>query len=277
MKKRLITILAALLMAVLITTPALADDLVLENKNPTDWTVIEDGIQANLNYNPAGPLFNYYLTGTVGEGNTGYSLIYYADPWPGSNPGALIGTGASDSSGNIEFSGSAEFPNGIPVDTDANYPDGAKVWLLPSDCYDPDTNAVIKWQPGRYLFEYELITYQKTVPQPFAGTGPSWLPTPSTFTLRFGGQFSYNWIDGNTLPAIDQVSDGYWNGIPYTLRVVIPEGTVVTGGSCMQLVKSNGAFTFRNIDGTPITFSQPVTVYQLIDGEWVEIASQTEF
>jgi len=261
-------------MAVLITTPVLADDLVLENKNPADWTVIEDGIQANLNYNPASPQFDYHLTGIVMEPSIYYSLIYYADPWPGNNPGALIGTGASDGSGGIDFYGSTDLGD-IPASPDIN--PGAKVWLIPSDCYDPDTNTVIKWQPGRYLFEYELITYEQTTPQPIGDIGPSWLPTPSTFTLRFGGQFSYNWIGGNTLPAIDQVSDGYWNSIPYELRVVIPEGTEVFGGYCLQLCKSNGAFTFRNIDGSPIGFSNPVVIYQMVDGEWVELGQYLDF
>lgn len=277
MKKRIITILIALMIAVLTVTPVLADDLVLENKNPADWSVIEgDGIQANLNYNPTGPQFDYHLIGAVSEVSTYYSLIYYADPWPGNNPGALIGTGASDGSGNIDFYGSTDLGD-IPADTDANYENGAKVWLIPSICYDPDTNTVIKWQPGRYLFEYELITYQETAPQPVGGVGPSWLPTPSTFILRFGGQYTYNWIDGNTLPAIDQVSDGYWNGIPYTLRVVIPAGTEVFGGYCLQLCKKDGVFTFRNIDGTPIGFSNPVIIYQMVDGEWEVIGEYLDF
>src|SRR3989344_9607036 len=75
--------------------------LQLENKD-TNWDpVLNDNVDASVNFNDAGPTFDYTLNARGLEPNTEYSLIYYADKpdrfvdWGGDNPGALIGTGFS--------------------------------------------------------------------------------------------------------------------------------------------------------------------------------------
>jgi len=271
-KKRILTITISLLIAVMVATPCFANDtLILENKDPVTWTVIEDTIQATVTYTPAGETFDYSLTGVVGGLGVSYSLIYYADPWPGDNPGALLGEGTSDVLGNIAFDGSLDFPVGLPIEPDKNYPDGAKIWLVTSDDYNPDTNAMTGWDPTAYLYESNLITYKYA--KPYASSTPSWFPVLNQFSLWYGGIESYNWIDGNALPAIDRTASGFWNGVSYTMRVVIPEGTEVYGGYCLRLVYGPDGLTLRPLDGGTMTFSNPVTISTLVNGEWVETSN----
>ena len=92
------------------------------------------GASGVLAYCPAGPTFDYFFDGCGLAANTGYSLIYYADPWPGNYPGALIASGATDGDGYIHLAGSAELNMDLPHPDDANT--GAKIWLVPSIDYD---------------------------------------------------------------------------------------------------------------------------------------------
>jgi len=159
-------------------------DLLLENKNPSDWTEITgDTISANLHYDIDGTSFYYDLSGTVPKVSTNYVLIYYADRqdrfvnWGGDNPGALIATFTSDGSGNIPASikGTIDIATVLPnpVDWNANpspdycdvngpdkYPtcSGAKIWLVPATDYNDGEKKLTGWNPENYLFETDLIT-----------------------------------------------------------------------------------------------------------------------
>ena len=131
--------------------------LAMDNKDPITWEPIADGISGTLTYNTSGPTFQYTFSGT-GLQNISYSLIYYADPWPGNHPGALIGSGTA-SGGNLSLSGSPELSMNLPAPGDANYPAGAKIWLVPSSDYDAGSKALTAWNPTQYLFEMNLISY----------------------------------------------------------------------------------------------------------------------
>jgi len=135
-------------------TPTSAADMVGKNY----WTPITgDGIYAILSYDSKGHNFDYTLTATgLADGN--YSLIYYADPWPGSN-GCLINT-MSAVGGAINQTGSVDLGMDLPTSGDANYPDGAKIWLVPSDDYSG--SQITGWNPDDFLFEMRLITYNDT-------------------------------------------------------------------------------------------------------------------
>ena len=154
--------------------------LILENKDSTTWVVIPDGTLGVLSYNLSGPTFDYAFNGYGLEDGEDYSLIYYADyenryvNWGGDNPGALIGTGTADGSGNLVMSGSPDLGMDLPSEPDANIdthdysgpPDnyanahGAKIWLVPSDCYtEPEVDV---WSPDDFLFETDLIWYTDT-------------------------------------------------------------------------------------------------------------------
>jgi len=139
-------------------------DFKQEKKSPEDyWKVQNPGSPAGtLTYKVKHPEFDYDFTASGLQNNTKYSLIYYADPWPGNNPGALLGTETTDGSGNITMSDSVELNTNLPAVGDLNHPDGAKVWLVPSSDYDAGTNALIAWNPGTYLFEIGLIYYYDT-------------------------------------------------------------------------------------------------------------------
>jgi len=125
--------------------------LQMENKDPTTWEVITDGIYGDLTYDTATGAFTF--SGKV-KASTAYELIYYADPWPGTG-GKSLGTGSSDGSGAITITGTLT-PT-IPVAGDKNYPVGGKIWLVLDADYD-GTNMVA-WTPTEYLFEMHLITY----------------------------------------------------------------------------------------------------------------------
>jgi len=150
----------------------------LRQKSPDNWEFIDGGASGTLTYNVVGPRFVYEFHGTLLEANTLYSLIYYAESEVGSLnlpseiPGALIADGTSDSTGNIYLQGSNNLSMDLPTQEDANYEwlpcaleygpnHGAKIWLVPSDCYDPNNKVVRqdKWQPDRFLFETLLIAY----------------------------------------------------------------------------------------------------------------------
>jgi hypothetical protein len=100
---------------------------------------------------------------------------------------------------------------------------------------------------------------------------PDWDAGPSQFSLWVGGMHSYNWIDGNALPAIDLEAKAYWNGTCYDLKIVIPEGTEVHGGYCLKFAVKDGSPVFVPITHGAMAFSNPVTVYEKQDGAWVEI------
>ena len=138
-----------------------AGTLQLENKDPITWEAITgDGIKGTLTYETADAEFKYDFSAIGLQDTTNYSLIYYADGWPGNNPGALITTFTTDGSGDIALtSGSTELGMDLPHVNDANHPIGAKIWLVPSDGYSSTTKSIIGWNHSEYLFEMNLIQY----------------------------------------------------------------------------------------------------------------------
>jgi len=137
--------------------------LCLDNKNPSGWDPILDGTLGILLYGPSGSTFDFAFNGRGLSLNTDYSLIYYADGWPGNNPGALIDTGTSDGSGGISMSGSIDLDMDLPDPADANYSTyGAKIWLVPSSDYNALTNSMKTFVAARYLFEMNGIYYDDT-------------------------------------------------------------------------------------------------------------------
>lgn len=122
----------------------------LWEKDATTWEIIEAGAWGKLKYNLEGSTFDFVFNGHGLEADTEYSLIYYADPWPGDNPGALIASGTSNEWSDIHLMGSVEL--GMDLD-------GAKIWLVLFDDYDAVECKMTGWNPAEYLFEYDLITY----------------------------------------------------------------------------------------------------------------------
>jgi len=130
----------------------------MDNKNPTTWEPITtDTMKGTLTYNTSGDTFNYGFSGTGLQATTNYSLIYYADPWPGNNPGKLIDTMTTDSLGAVSKAANVELGMDLPTSPDTNFPAGAKIQLVPS--IDYDGTKLTAWNPTQYLFEMNLIQY----------------------------------------------------------------------------------------------------------------------
>lgn len=143
--------------------------LVLENETVVvggPWTIKSDNISGLLTWTD-GDTFAYTLNAQGLSANTDYSLIYYADGWPGNNPGAFIGKHITDSSGNITgASGNPELGMDMPKLPDGNFAIGAKIWLVLTSDYNNgalSTGPMTAWQPDKYLFEGNVyIHYDDT-------------------------------------------------------------------------------------------------------------------
>ncbi|MCK4355394.1 hypothetical protein KAW43_03585 [Candidatus Parcubacteria bacterium] len=133
--------------------------LTLKAKDGDTWE--PNGATGTLTYNTSGSTFDYDFTASGLNPTTSYDLIYYADPWSGNHPGKLIGTHTTDGIGSINDPGQiVNLGMDLPDSADANYPVGAKIWLvLSSDYTEP---GMADWHPSEYLFEMNLITYDDT-------------------------------------------------------------------------------------------------------------------
>jgi hypothetical protein len=137
---------------------------------PGPWPVfLDNGMWGKLDYSLWGKEFKFSFEGKRLLPKKNYTLIYYADPWPG-NYSICLGSGKTNKAGNIEIHGSQDIGTGLPVSGDANYkavPNGsgavgAKIWLVLSDdvkCTNGSSN-MLNWNPTAYLFEYNLIVYE---------------------------------------------------------------------------------------------------------------------
>jgi len=166
-----------------------AGRLILDNKN-TDWARIADGKYGVFTYNSSGDTLDFTLAVTgLGNDPTVYSLIYFADPYPGNKPGALIWSGESTAEGRIDVgAASVNLGMDLPAAPDANMllshagapdsyatPLGAKIWLIPSVYYDAGLKKVTAWTPAvtaSILFETDLILYTDTNKAPIVSGTP---------------------------------------------------------------------------------------------------------
>jgi hypothetical protein len=88
--------------------------------------------------------------------NTQYSLISYAEPYPGTGC-VLLGTGTADANGKVDIDGVMQ-PLVYNTYTSGEYAGqtGAKIWLVPSsDVTCPAGFSA--WNPTTYLFETKLL------------------------------------------------------------------------------------------------------------------------
>ena len=143
--------------------------LYLREKDPGDWSIVEDGAWGKMTYNLSGPELCFVFNGHGLEPEVDYCLIYYPDPWPGTGLICLgTGTGTDPDplavppclGGDVHIKGCVDTGD-LPIDDDEN--DGAKIWLVlcsDVDC-DPPTR-MIGWDPTEYLFEHALITFDDT-------------------------------------------------------------------------------------------------------------------
>ena len=140
----------------------------------TPWEIVEDGAWGKMTYPLEGPNFKFVFNGHGLEPETGYTLIYYPDPWPGTRL-ICLGAATSNRGGNVHIAGSQETGD-LPIANDLNHPDnpgheacienstcieGAKIWLVLSSDVDCEAQVMIGWNPTEYLFEDVGIFYVK--------------------------------------------------------------------------------------------------------------------
>lgn len=114
---------------------------------------------SDLTYTAMGDTFNYELDAVGLNAGTSYSLIYYADPWPGIN-GMVIDEFMADANGCVLASGNIELNMNIPNSADENFGKGGKVWVVPSShLTDGNSMPMVSWDHTEYIYEYsEILT-----------------------------------------------------------------------------------------------------------------------
>jgi len=133
--------------------------LYLYEKDPSTWQIVPGGAWGKMKYNLSGPTFQFVFNGHGLVPGSNYTLMYYPDPWPG-NGLICFGSGTANGYGDVHIQGAVNTGD-LPAASDANYPGGAKIWLVLSSDVSCGT-AMVGWNPTEYLFEYKLITFDDT-------------------------------------------------------------------------------------------------------------------
>ncbi|MFH1210876.1 MAG: hypothetical protein V1645_03085 [archaeon] len=151
--------------------------LVLENKD-AGFHVINDNIGGVLTFDTVNPSFDYAINVTGLSATTQYAIIYYADPWAGNHPGAVIDTFTTLGDGSFSGADNVNLEMNLPSLPDENIakvPDfcafhngidnytnchGAKIWVVPTaDLTGGNSLPMIAFDRAEYLFEMDLIVY----------------------------------------------------------------------------------------------------------------------
>jgi len=151
---------------------ALTGTLYLFQKTPVPemnapWPIVQGGSWGHMRYNLWGDDFNFIFQGHKLQPETSYTLIYYSDPWPGTNL-ICLGSGTANGGSNLNIIGfDVDIQTSLPAEYDANYVPmppsgavGAKIWLVLSNDVDCVNRQMIGWNPDSYLFEYNLINFE---------------------------------------------------------------------------------------------------------------------
>jgi len=139
--------------------------LLLENKDGSWNPIIGDGMWGVLKWAGDGDTFDFSTTLNAHglQPRTSYSLVYAPDPWPQGLPGGqntVLGSDTSTASGDLTISANTDLEYDLPHPDDANYPTGAKIWLVLSSHHDG--MKMINWDQSKYLFEYNFVKYNDT-------------------------------------------------------------------------------------------------------------------
>jgi len=134
--------------------------LYLYEKDPDTWEIVPDGAWGKMKYNMSGDEFDFVFNGHGLEPGYEYTLIYYPDPWPGEGL-ICLGEGTVNEEGDIHIAESVDDTGDLPIGSDGNYPEGAKIWLVLTEDFNCD-GGWSAWNPTEYLFEDDLITFDDT-------------------------------------------------------------------------------------------------------------------
>lgn len=184
MKRKIgLIVLAALILVAFCALPALAvpkngkvpngragkspnGKLYLFEKDSVSWEIVNPGAWGKMTYKLWGDKFKFNFNGHGLEPGISYTLIYYPDGddtahWSAGAGLICLGSAIANDEGDVHIKDKLEDLCDLPADYDANYEYGAKIWLVLSDDIDEsiDPLQMSGWNPGEYLFEYDLIRY----------------------------------------------------------------------------------------------------------------------
>jgi hypothetical protein len=192
-------LIVGLIALLFMTVPAMAVtncNLDLVMKDPSDWTEVS-GATGTLTYNSG----SFTFTGS-GLTDGSYTLINYAEPYPGTN-NVVLGNGTA-SGGSISISGT--MPTLYQTTDEAGK---AKIWLVPTS--DLTGNTFNTWNPTTYLFEENLIPVDTTVCAPTISDNEGINVTGSitqTLSITSSADIAFNeFIEGtNTLTNVGTIT-----------------------------------------------------------------------
>ena len=120
----------------------------LYEKDPVTWEIVENGAWGKMTYNQSGSTFDFVFNGHGLEVGGDYTLIYYHS-W---SVVICLGSGTADEYGDVHIGGSEN--TGDLTD--------AKIWLVLSANVNCGECKMSVWNPPKWLFEYDLITFDDT-------------------------------------------------------------------------------------------------------------------
>jgi hypothetical protein len=161
--------------------PGHAQVVRLVEKNSTDWSIVR-GAFGTAMFQQGRFVFKGHRLDPRRNNNTvskfvfnghrltpgvNYSLISYAEPWPGTGS-IVLGNGTATGQGNVHIRGNAVqlVCNNYTGYTTGDYRagNGTKIWLVPASDIDAATGTFSAWNPDQYLFEKKLINTRCIAP-----------------------------------------------------------------------------------------------------------------
>jgi hypothetical protein len=156
--------------------PGHAQVVRLVEKNSTDWSIVRGGAFGSamlqldrfvFNGHKLVPRDRFVFNGHRLVPRENYTLISYAEPWPGTGS-VVLGNGTATRQGNLQIKGGAVklVCNNYTGFTTGNYRrgNGSKIWLVLTDDLDAATGTFNAWHPDDYLFETKLINTRCIAP-----------------------------------------------------------------------------------------------------------------
>lgn len=138
------------------TTPG---DTTQDEVSEEDDTVVSSW--GKMSFSLRGEAFKFVFNGHGLKAKTSYSLIYLPDPQPGEGL-ICLGTATANRGGNVHIKDRLSGLCDLPIPSDANYENGAKIALVLSDDVDCDGAVMAEWNPDDYLFGLILISFDDT-------------------------------------------------------------------------------------------------------------------
>ena len=219
-------------------------------------------------YELEAPTFNFRLHAHGLKSRQDYTLIYFPDPHPGNNL-LCLGHGVSGKRGNLKFDDRIDINSNLPAVYDENYPDGARLRLVPSSDVDCDSRSFVDWRPYAYLYETRLIKYTDTdLVIGYSGRwcmvleqegGETWVTmdvaqSGSEATAMVEGYEFTGTVSGNTIILSGLGPDD----LMYTVELIFSEdgesfaGTLSSTAEIVNVTGSRGScFDYEEPVGTP--------------------------